>query len=131
MFKHSVFLYPHFSRFPVHTHFAVIMTNVHTIARANLPPLSYIKIVGNTKPSILYVGGFMSIKTGGKQDRLAARFAKQLGHSFVCFDYTDKGESVWPDKSKERMWSFEQWKQDALTIFDTVTEGPQVGLGVC
>lgn len=97
------------------------------LVRQNLPPLSYIRHTGNKRPGIVYIGGFMSMKNGGKPEQLFRRYALERDHSMVLFDYTDKGESVWAEEGKEKIWSFDQWLNDALTVIDELTDGPQVG----
>uniref|UniRef100_A0A914VY32 Palmitoyl-protein thioesterase ABHD10, mitochondrial n=2 Tax=Plectus sambesii TaxID=2011161 RepID=A0A914VY32_9BILA len=96
------------------------------LSRELLPPLGYVKRDGAKLPGIVYIGGFMSNMTGVKAIALE-QLAVERGHSFIRFDYTDLGQSVSDDGKKT--YSFEQWRQDVLTVLDELTDGPQILVG--
>jgi pimeloyl-ACP methyl ester carboxylesterase len=75
-------------------------------------------------PGIVFFGGFRSDMTGIKAQNFA-RFCTTHNQSYVCFDYQGHGRSS---------TSFEDctiglWLEDALTILDQATDGPQILVG--
>lgn len=72
-------------------------------------------------PTILWLGGFRSDRTGSKASFLAD-LCRQENWSFVRFDYFGHGES-----SGEFVdGSISQWVADSLEILDTQTRGPVI-----
>lgn len=84
----------------------------------------------NEKPSktgktpLVYLGGYASNMEGSKATFLAERCAA-AGRRLLRFDYRGHGQS-----SGEFIdGTIGAWLDDALTIFDRLTEGPQVLIG--
>lgn len=75
-------------------------------------------------PGVVFLGGFMSDMTGTKALALD-RFCESRGQAFVRFDYFGHGQSsgVFADATVSR------WRDDALAVFDKLTDGPQVLVG--
>lgn len=87
--------------------------------------LAYEKVAGNPgAPGVLFLGGFRSDMSGTKAGAIAT-FAKQNCLSFVRFDYRGHGLS----SGSFEEGSIGDWLQDALDIFDTLTEGKQIVVG--
>lgn len=85
--------------------------------------LAYEQIAG-TAPGVMFCGGFMSDMTGTKATALAGHSMEQ-NRAFVRFDYSGHGAS----DGRFEDGSISQWRDDALTVLDTLTEGPQVLVG--
>lgn len=89
----------------------------------NNAKLAYEKISGET-PGVIFCGGFMSEMTGTKA-LAVEEFCQKRGQAFIRFDYQGHGKS----SGKFEEGSIGQWRNDALTILDQLTEGPQIIVG--
>lgn len=85
--------------------------------------IAYKKIDGKS-PGIVFCGGFRSDMEGSKAVFLE-KLCKELGHSFIRFDYFGHGES----HGDFTDGSIGQWKDDTLKVIDELTEGPQIIVG--
>lgn len=85
--------------------------------------LAWARIPG-AGPGVVFLGGFRSDMTGSKalalRDACAAR-----GRAFLRFDYSGHGASA----GRFEEGTIGAWAQDALTVFDALTDGPQVLVG--
>ncbi|NQW08636.1 MAG: alpha/beta hydrolase [Alphaproteobacteria bacterium] len=75
-------------------------------------------------PGLVFCGGFMSDMTGTKALALEA-YAKRRGKAFLRFDYRGHGQS----SGRFVEGTIGAWKDDALAVFDALTEGPQILVG--
>ncbi|HRI77484.1 MAG TPA: alpha/beta hydrolase [Alphaproteobacteria bacterium] len=93
--------------------------------RANVR-LAYHRFEGASKtlPGVIFCGGFRSDMTGTKATCLEAH-CRAHEQSFVRFDYTGHGQS----SGKFEDGTIGSWFQDALDVFDTLSEGPQIVVG--
>jgi len=87
------------------------------------PSLAYKHSPGST-PGVLFLPGFHSTMQGNKA-RYLETICQQGGHQFTRFDYSGHGDS--PGRFEEG--SIHRWRDDALSILDTVCVGPQVLVG--
>ncbi len=75
-------------------------------------------------PGILFLGGFASDMTGSK-----AKFLNQecrtANRGYLRFDYRGHGQS----SGRFEDGTIGDWFDDALTVFDRLTEGPQLVIG--
>lgn len=85
--------------------------------------VAYQKIEGQL-PGIMFLGGFMSDMFGTKASYLAD-YCQKKGQAFIRFDYLGHGLS----KGDFKECTLGRWKQDALTIFDNLTQGSQILVG--
>lgn len=85
--------------------------------------LAYIRRQGRS-PGVVFLGGFMADMNGTKASYLD-EFCQKQGQAFLRFDYHGHGESTgeWVD------CNIGLWKQDAITMLDSLTEGPQILVG--
>ena len=79
---------------------------------------------GGTGPTVVWLGGFHSVMTGGKATALAA-WASRAGRDFVRFDYFGEGAS----DGDAAAGTITRWREDALSVIDELTEGPLVLVG--
>lgn len=77
-----------------------------------------------TLPGVIFLGGFRSDMTGAKATFLEQRCAERQ-QSFVRFDYTGHGAS----SGKFEEGNIGGWLQDAQSVFDALTAGPQIVTG--
>ena len=75
-------------------------------------------------PGVVWLGGFRSDMLGTKAEFLD-QWAVKNGHSFLRFDYSGHGES----DGKFEDGCIGDWAADALTAFDSLTDGPQIIIG--
>jgi len=80
--------------------------------------------VNGNNPGVMFLGGFMSNMQGTKAIALE-KFCRTTGHAFVRFDYSGHGES----SGKFVEGTIGSWLSDALLIFDSFTNGPQILIG--
>ena len=75
-------------------------------------------------PTVLFLGGLMSDMTGTKAITLEAH-CRAAGQAFVRFDYTGHGQSdgAFVDGT------IGDWHRDALSVIDSLTQGPLVLVG--
>jgi len=78
----------------------------------------------NTQPGIVFMTGFMSDMTGDKALALE-NLARERGQAFLRFDYQGHGDS----SGKFADGTIGLWAEDALAVFDALTEGPQILVG--
>jgi len=75
-------------------------------------------------PGVIFCGGFKSDMTGNKATALDS-FCRERGQQYTRFDYQGHGASS---------GAFEEgtiglWRDDLLTVFEEVTDGPQIVVG--
>ncbi|WP_372717962.1 alpha/beta hydrolase [Immundisolibacter sp.] len=99
------------------------MTSSTKFLDHGLNRLAYEQIAG-VAPGVMFCGGFMSDMTGTKATALAGHCMEQ-NRAFVRFDYSGHGASG----GRFEDGCISQWRDDALTVLDTLTEGPQVLVG--
>jgi pimeloyl-ACP methyl ester carboxylesterase len=93
------------------------------LARADGATIAYHHNSGHG-PGVIFCGGFKSDMTGIKATMLDA-FCRSRDQQFTRFDYQGHGASS---------GAFEDgtiglWREDLLTVFEEVTEGPQIVVG--
>ena len=94
-----------------------------TLATPDGACIAYHKIEGRL-PGVVFMGGFASDMSGTKAKALES-FARRRGQAFVRFDYQGHGQS----SGSFRDGTIGQWTRDAITVLDSITEGPQVLIG--
>lgn len=75
-------------------------------------------------PGVVWVGGFRSDMEGTKATFLA-NWAARRGRACLRFDHFAHGRS----SGDFRAATVTRWRDDALAVFDALTEGPQIVLG--
>ncbi len=75
-------------------------------------------------PGVVFLGGFMSDMEGSKALALEA-YCKRVGRAFLRFDYQGHGQS----SGTFAEGTIGIWARDAMTVLDTLTEGPQILVG--
>ncbi len=93
------------------------------LSRPREESLAYHSAAGRA-PGIIFLGGFLSDMTGTKARALEA-YARGRGQAFLRFDYQGHGES----SGRFEEGSIGRWAEDAITVIDELTEGPQVLVG--
>ncbi len=78
----------------------------------------------NTKIGIIFLGGFASDMHGSKASFLATH-CHQHNLPFMRFDYRGHGQS----SGEFAEGTIGAWYEDALTVFDQLTQGPQIVIG--
>ncbi|MBV8492727.1 MAG: alpha/beta hydrolase [Alphaproteobacteria bacterium] len=97
--------------------------DVASLARPYGPAIAYRRLTGKA-PGIVFLGGFRSDMTGTKALFLE-EYCRQSGRAYVRFDYFGHGESG-GDFGEATIG---RWREDAVTVIDSLTEGPQVLIG--
>ncbi len=85
--------------------------------------LAYELTPGRT-PTLVFLPGFMSNMTGDKAVMLSD-FARGQGNAVLRLDYSGHGQS----EGRFEDGTIGRWTQDALHLFDTLTEGPAILAG--
>jgi len=93
------------------------------LTRGAAPSIAYHRVAGRA-PGVMFLPGFMSDMAGQKAMAVDS-LCRARGHAYVRFDYRGHGTSA---------GSFEEadigtWFEDALAVFDELTQGPQVLVG--
>jgi len=87
--------------------------------------IAYHKIEGKeNKPTIIFLGGFMSDMSGTKATELE-KHCKNKNYSFIRFDYFGHGQS----SGKFTDGTIGKWKQNALDVIDNLTTGKLLLVG--
>ena len=76
------------------------------------------------EPGVIFLGGFKSDMTGSKALYLEA-WCRKNDQSFVRFDYLGHGAS----SGRFQDGTIGSWRDDALAVLDTITQGPQLLIG--
>lgn len=89
-------------------------------------PIAYRRRDGarSGEPGVFWLGGFRSDMLGTKAECLD-RWAAENGRTYLRFDYSGHGESAGAFEDG----SIGDWFEDALAVFDALTEGPQILVG--
>lgn len=77
-----------------------------------------------SKPGVVWLGGFRSDMLGTKAEFLD-QWAQRQGRAYLRFDYSGHGES----DGKFEDGCIGAWAEDAMAVFDALTEGPQILVG--
>lgn len=85
--------------------------------------IAYCRTPGG-RPGILFLGGFKSDMTGTKAVTQEG-WARARGLGYVRFDYQGHGAS----SGRFEDGTIGLWTEDALAVFDHLTEGPQILVG--
>ncbi|MBK1667949.1 alpha/beta hydrolase [Rhodovibrio sodomensis] len=93
------------------------------LTRADGARIAYHRTPG-ASPGLMFLGGFASDMDGTKALALEA-YARQHGRAFLRFDYQGHGQS----SGRFADGTIGQWRDDALSVLDQLTEGPQVLVG--
>jgi pimeloyl-ACP methyl ester carboxylesterase len=94
-----------------------------SLARPGGATIAYHRLSG-AGPGIVFLGGFRSDMTGTKALFLED-FCRQRGRAYVRFDYFAHGES----SGDFADGTIGRWREDAVAVIDSLTEGPQVLVG--
>ena len=93
------------------------------LERADGARIAYHRTPGSA-PGLVFLGGFASDMDGTKALALEA-YARERGRAFLRFDYQGHGQS----SGRFADGTIGQWRDDALSALDQLTEGPQVLVG--
>ena len=93
------------------------------LTRADGVRIAYHRTPG-ASPGLVFLGGFASDMDGSKARALEA-YAHARGRAFLRFDYQGHGHS----SGRFVDGTIGQWRDDALSALDRLTEGPQVLVG--
>ena len=85
--------------------------------------IAYVRTPGK-EPGVVFLGGFRSDMTGSKALHLQA-WAEAAGRAFLRFDYSGHGAS----RGDFADGAISDWREDALAVVETLTDGPQVLVG--
>ncbi|XP_067827056.1 palmitoyl-protein thioesterase ABHD10, mitochondrial-like [Heptranchias perlo] len=99
------------------------MSSVQFLTRLPLPRLAYHRISAQN-PGVVFLSGFRSTMNGEKALALE-EFCRSAERSFVRFDYTGCGSS----EGNAVDCLLGDWKNDVLTVLDSLTAGPQIVVG--
>lgn len=112
----------------VPTAFNAIMMNEEQIkvqagTGVNSRGIAVRKFVGK-KPGLFWLGGFKSDMSGTKASAIAD-YCARTARAYVRFDYSGHGES----DGRFEDGTISSWLEDAVTVFESQTEGPQILVG--
>jgi pimeloyl-ACP methyl ester carboxylesterase len=91
----------------------------HAIAYRRIAPRS-----GGQRPTVVFIGGFMSDMKGRKAEALAD-ICSRRGQGFLRFDHFAHGESSGTMEEA----TVGGWARDAVAVLDRLTQGPLVLVG--
>jgi pimeloyl-ACP methyl ester carboxylesterase len=94
-----------------------------TLARDDGATIAYHRTAGSS-PGIVFLGGFGSDMTGTKASYLED-FCRRRGRAYLRFDYFGHGAS----SGDAALGTIGRWAEDAITVLDSLTQGPQVLVG--
>jgi pimeloyl-ACP methyl ester carboxylesterase len=94
-----------------------------TLARPLGATIAYRRFAG-TGPGIVFLGGFRSDMTGTKALFLED-YCRRQGRAYLRFDYFAHGQS----SGDFAEGTISRWRDDAVAVIDSLTEGPQVLVG--
>ncbi|HZK89177.1 MAG TPA: alpha/beta hydrolase [Stellaceae bacterium] len=96
---------------------------IEILARAAGATIAYHRLRG-AGPGIVFLGGFRSDMTGTKALFLED-YCRRRGRAYMRFDYFAHGKS----SGEFADGTISRWRDDAVSVIDSLTEGPQVLVG--
>jgi pimeloyl-ACP methyl ester carboxylesterase len=99
------------------------MSSHGTLTRQDGATIAYNRTAG-ASPGIVFLGGFRSDMTGIKALYLED-YCRRGGRAYLRFDYLGHGAS----SGDAALGTIGRWVGDAITVLDSLTEGPQVLVG--
>jgi pimeloyl-ACP methyl ester carboxylesterase len=93
------------------------------LARSDGATIAYHRLAG-AAPGIVFLGGFCSAMTGTKALFLED-YCRRRGRAYVRFDYFAHGQS----SGDFAAGTISRWRDDAVSVIDSLTEGPQILVG--
>jgi pimeloyl-ACP methyl ester carboxylesterase len=93
------------------------------LSRPDGTTIAYHRLAG-FGPGIVFLGGFRSDMTGTKALFLED-YCRRRGRAFVRFDYFAHGQS----SGDFADGTISRWRDDAVSVIDSLTEGPQILVG--
>jgi len=96
---------------------------VSILARTGAASIAY-RYQGGTAPGVVFLPGFRSDMTGTKASALA-QWCRTRGQACLRFDYGGHGLSA----GDFGQGTIGGWADDALAVFDSATQGPQILVG--
>jgi pimeloyl-ACP methyl ester carboxylesterase len=117
------FLPPH-ARFRLMTRLERPETMRKILTRDDSAAIAYCREAGAVPPGVVFLGGFRSDMTGTKA-RALADHCRASGQPYLRFDYSGHGAS----SGDFRAGTIGLWREDALAVFDRLSEGPQILVG--
>jgi pimeloyl-ACP methyl ester carboxylesterase len=99
------------------------MNPAQILPRHNGATIAYHRLSGEA-PGIMFMGGLRSDMTGTKALFLE-EYCRRRGRAFVRFDYFGHGAS----SGDVALGTIGRWAEDAIAVFDELTEGPQILIG--
>lgn len=101
-------------------------TPIQRLERPNGGHIAYRSTPAKRKglPGVVFIHGLRSDMDGGKAETLET-FLAERGQAFVRFDCSGHGQS----SGKFEETTLADWADDALLVFDKLTEGPQIVVG--
>jgi pimeloyl-ACP methyl ester carboxylesterase len=94
-----------------------------SLARPQGATIAYRRLAG-TAPGVVFLGGFRSDMTGTKA-LFIEDYCRRHGRAYLRFDYFGHGES----SGDFAAGTIGRWRDDAVAVIDSLTEGPQVLVG--
>jgi pimeloyl-ACP methyl ester carboxylesterase len=93
------------------------------LTRSDGATIAYHRLAG-AAPGIVFLGGFRSDMTGTKALFLED-YCRRRGRAYVRFDYFAHGRS----SGDFADGTISRWRDDAVSLIDSLTEGPQILVG--
>ena len=93
------------------------------LTRSDGATIAYHRLAG-AAPGIVFLGGFRSDMTGTKALFLED-YCRRRGRAYVRFDYFAHGQS----SGEFADGTISRWRDDAISVIDSLTEGPQILVG--
>jgi len=98
-------------------------TDPAILTRPDGATIAYHRLAGEL-PGIVFLGGYRSDMTGTKALFLED-YCRRRGRAYVRFDYFGHGAS----SGDFALGTIGSWRDDAIAIIDSLTEGPQILVG--
>jgi pimeloyl-ACP methyl ester carboxylesterase len=100
------------------------MSSPATLTRQDGATIAYQGLAGSG-PGVVFLGGFRSDMTGTKALHIED-YCRRRGQAYLRFDYFGHGAS----SGAAALGTIGRWSDDAIAVLDSLTEGPQVLVGV-
>jgi pimeloyl-ACP methyl ester carboxylesterase len=99
------------------------MSSFANLTRWDGATIAYHRLAGSS-PGVVFLGGFRSDMTGTKALYLED-YCRRRGQAYLRFDYFGHGAS----SGDAALGTIGRWAEDAITVLDSLTGGPQVLVG--